>query len=87
MLANYRHSDRLTGMNWIDLLEELRRRGWTQARLSERLGISQSAVSELQAGKIKDPRHSTGAALERLHASGERFTPARPAPPQGQEAA
>lgn len=59
------------GMNWPQLLAELRKRGWTQTLLAERLGIAQSAISELGSGVIKDPRYATGAALWALHASGD----------------
>lgn len=58
-------------MNWPELLEALRKRGWTQALLAERLGIAQSAVSDLRRGETKDPKHSTGEAIRALLQSGE----------------
>lgn len=61
----------MAAMNWPTLLETLRKRGWTQALLSERLGIAQSAVSDLRRGETADPKHSTGEAIRKLHESGE----------------
>ena len=71
MLANYRPSDILARMDWPNIIESLRERGWTQSLLAERLGIAQSAVSDLRRGSTKDPKHSTGQAIADLHASGE----------------
>jgi transcriptional regulator with XRE-family HTH domain len=70
-------------MNWPELLESLRKRGWTQALLSERLGIAQSAISDLRTGSTKDPKHSTGEAIRSLYLSGkapELVTAEHPAP-------
>lgn len=71
MLAKYRPSDMMGAMNWPDILEALRKRGWTQALLADRLGIVQSAVSDLRSGKTKDPKHSTGEAIRALLESEE----------------
>lgn len=71
MLAQYRPGDILTVMNWPELLEALRKRGWTQALLADRLGIAQSAVSDLRRGATKDPKHSTGESIRALLESGE----------------
>jgi transcriptional regulator with XRE-family HTH domain len=60
-------------MNWVELIADLRSRGWTQNRLADRLGVAQSAISELGSGKTADPRFTTGDALRALHQSGERF--------------
>jgi predicted transcriptional regulator len=58
-------------MNWPHIIDELRSRGWTQVLLAARLGVVQSAISELRTGGTKDPKHSTGRALLELLASGE----------------
>lgn len=78
MLAQYRRGDMMRRMNWPAILETLRERGWTQALLSERLGIAQSALSDLKRGDTKDPKHSTGEALRQLLDSGAKPTPAQP---------
>ena len=59
-------------MDWPEIIKELRDRGWTQALLSERLNLAQSAISELGTGKTVDPRFTTGCALHSLYRSGER---------------
>lgn len=73
-------------MNWPHIVDELRSRGWTQVLLAARLGIAQSAVSELRTGGTKDPKHSTGHAIAVLYESGELPAIAAPElaePPQG----
>lgn len=71
MLDQYRPGDMMAAMNWPAILETLRQRGWTQALLAERLGIAQSAVSDLRRGATVDPKHSTGEAIRALHDSGD----------------
>ena len=39
--------------------------------LAQKLGVVQSAISDLSTGGTKDPKHSTGSALVALHDSGE----------------
>jgi predicted transcriptional regulator len=58
-------------MNWPAIVETLRKRGWTQVLLAQKLGVVQSAISDLSTGGTKDPTHSTGSALVALHDSGE----------------
>lgn len=82
MLAQYRSGDILRSMNWPELIDSLRERGWTQALLSERLGIAQSAISDLRRGATADPKHSTGEALRALEESGE-LPPTQPATAAG----
>lgn len=55
---------------WKNLLTDLRKRGWTQQLLAAKVGASQSAISDLNSGKTKDPAHSLGKAIEALHESG-----------------
>lgn len=57
-------------MDWKKLLSDLRERGWTQQLLANQVGASQSAISDLNSGKTKDPSHSLGSVLQQLHASG-----------------
>jgi transcriptional regulator with XRE-family HTH domain len=71
MLDQYRRGDMMAAMNWPAILETLRQRGWTQALLAERLGIAQSAVSDLRRGVTVDPKHSTGEAIRALYDSGD----------------
>lgn len=60
----------LCTMDWKDILRQLRERGWTQQLLADRVGASQSAISDLSSGKTKDPAHSIGRALVELLESG-----------------
>lgn len=57
-------------MNWQTILKDLKDRGWTQAQLSEHIGVVQSAISDLSRGEAEDPKFSTGSALKALHESG-----------------
>lgn len=58
-------------MQWKNLLADLKSRGWTQVQIAARVGVSQSTISELSRGEVKDPSYGLGRALEDLHASGE----------------
>ena len=68
-------------MNWQHLIQELIARGWTQKQLAARIGVVQSAISELGTGKTADPKFATGQALVLLHASGERYPAAESTKP------
>ena len=72
MLVKYHPGDILGVMNWPELLETLRQRGWTQVLLARRLGVAQSHISDLKCGVATDTKHSTGEALKALLLSGER---------------
>lgn len=58
------------------LMLELRDRGWTQAKLKERLAllqieVGQSTLSDLATGRNENPNWKLGDALRTLHQSGE----------------
>lgn len=59
-------------MDWKDLLSELFASGMTQTVVAERIGVAQSAISELATGKTKEPRWTTGQKLRALHRSTKR---------------
>lgn len=58
-------------MNWQALIRRLQARGWTQVAIAERVGASQSAISDMLNGKARAPRFALGDALRRLDASGK----------------
>jgi predicted transcriptional regulator len=79
MRTRYLPSDILRRMNWSAIIKDLNSRGWTQALISERTGIAQSAISEMLNGKRSNPRFVAGQALLDLHRSGKKHTPAKAA--------
>lgn len=42
-------------------------KGWTEARLAQETGVSQSTVHRIKAGKIKNPGYRAGAHLRQLY--------------------
>lgn len=54
-------------MDWQTLISELTRNGVTQTVMAIRAGCSQSTISEIFKGKIKDPAYSIGRALVDFH--------------------
>lgn len=66
----YRHGD-TSGMDWTALIKRLNARGWLQTQIAERVGATQSTISELLNGKTGEPRYSVAAALIALDESGE----------------
>ena len=66
-------------MDWPNVIDTLRKRGWTQVLLAARLGVAQSAVSDLGRGVTKEPKYSVGLALADMLESGE-APQASPAP-------
>jgi transcriptional regulator with XRE-family HTH domain len=59
-------------MDWKNAVAELVGLGVTQPQIADACGCSQSAISQLANGKIKDPRDSIGQALRRLLADKQR---------------
>lgn len=55
-------------MDWKKIIYELSVAGVTQTVMAERCKCSQSTISEISRGEIKNPAYSTGAALLALHA-------------------
>lgn len=64
-------------MDWTALIKRLNARGWLQAQIAERVGATQSTISELLNGKTGDPRYSVAAALIALDESEEKPQPAQ----------
>lgn len=56
----------MDAMNWKSAVAELVALGITQPQIAEACGCSQSAISQLANGKIRDPRDSIGQALRAL---------------------
>lgn len=55
-------------MNWQNILDDLRRAGWTQVQIAERCGVVQSTISSLSRAGTEQPIYPLGAALVALHA-------------------
>jgi predicted transcriptional regulator len=53
-------------MDWKTVIAELAGLGVTQPQIAEACRCSQSAISQLATGRIKDPRDSIGQAIRRL---------------------
>lgn len=62
-------------MDWTELIKRLQTRGWLQVQIAERVGATQSTISELLNGKTCEPRYSVAAALIEIDRAEE-------APPQ-----
>lgn len=41
----------------LKLLIALKRRGWAQASIAQRIGVGQSAVSQMERGLIQEPNY------------------------------
>lgn len=54
-------------MNWTSLLKDLADAGLSQTRIAELCGSSQTTISDLSRGQVKDPSYRLGAALTALH--------------------
>ncbi|MGL4576111.1 MAG: helix-turn-helix domain-containing protein [Burkholderiaceae bacterium] len=57
----------IPGMNWQKLITELGQMGLSQSEIGRRCGCSQSAISQLYAGKNKQPMADLADALRTLH--------------------
>ena len=56
-------------VNFSKLINDLRGIGWNQTEIGEYVGLPQSVISDLQNGKIREPRYHAGANLVMLHES------------------
>jgi transcriptional regulator with XRE-family HTH domain len=56
-------------MDWKKLLSEISGAGLTQKEVADYCGCSQSTISELSRGEIKEPAHSLGEKLIECHAT------------------
>lgn len=70
-------------MNWPDLISSIQAAGLSQPQIAKECGCAQSTISDLSAGRTRDPRFSIGEALKAL---GERCAAAgggvaKPNPP------
>ena len=54
-------------MDWKSLIADLQRHGYTQPQIAAVCGCGQATISDLAKGNTKEPRHSLGEALRRLH--------------------
>jgi hypothetical protein len=55
-------------VDWKTLISELTSCGYTQPAIAAACRCGQATISDLAKGTTKDPRHSLGEALRRLHA-------------------
>ena len=53
--------------DFAGMIDELRELGMSQTAIAEDIGTSQALVSQLQSGKVRDPKFSIGWRLKRLH--------------------
>ncbi len=56
-------------MDWKSLITELQERGFTQPQIAAFCECGQATISDLANGNTKEPRHSLGESLRRLHRS------------------
>lgn len=54
-------------MTWKTSIADLQSSGCTQVQIAQEIGCSQATVSELLAGKIKNPSFPVGQALLAMH--------------------
>ena len=54
-------------VNFSKLIKDLCDFGWTQTEIGTYVGLPQSVISDLQNGKIKEPRYHAGTNLVDLH--------------------
>ncbi|WP_418131416.1 hypothetical protein [Variovorax sp. 278MFTsu5.1] len=54
-------------MNWKKLLNELFRAGYSQKAVGQESRLTQSTISKLARGDVKDISYTSGAALVQLH--------------------
>jgi len=59
-------------MDWQNLISDLAQAGMTQAQIAQRVGVTQSLISELSTGKAAEPRYGLAMKLIRLHKSTKR---------------
>lgn len=59
-------------MNWVETIALLKEAGYTQPQIAEFCKCGQSTISELATGETKEPRYSTGQALQQLAAKARR---------------
>jgi transcriptional regulator with XRE-family HTH domain len=54
-------------MDWKSLIADLQARGLSQPQIAEKCHCAQATISDLANGHTKEPRHSLGEALRKLH--------------------
>lgn len=59
-------------MNWADTIALIKEAGYSQPQIAEYCKCGQSTISELATGTTKEPRYSTGQALQQLAAKAKR---------------
>ena len=55
------------GMNWREIIKELRENGLSQVEIARVCGCDQSTISDLERGVAKDPRHALGERIRAMH--------------------
>ena len=66
-MTDKRFSDNLSGMDWKNIMADLSAAGFKQTQIAETCGCSQSTVSDLANGEIKQPNFALGQSLIALH--------------------
>ena len=57
----------IDGMNWENLIRELRVLGMTQDGIASAIGVTQPTISALATGKATKPSFEVGSKLQTLH--------------------
>lgn len=65
----------IDGMNWENLIRELRDFGLTQEGIASAVGVTQPSISALATGKATKPSFELGNKLVLLHARTKRKQP------------
>lgn len=64
--------------DWVRVVSDLIKAGYTQGELADICGVGQSAISQILRKVTCEPRYSTGAALLRLHSAAQSSGGRRP---------
>lgn len=60
-------------MNWSQLVLSIQAAGWSQPQIAAACNCAQSTISDIAAGRTKDPRFSIGKALIDLAGGADRL--------------
>ena len=52
---------------WKEKLNQLEEAGWSQAKIAERIGVTQGYISQLKNGVRSEPKYGVGQKLIALH--------------------
>lgn len=56
-------------MDWKKVIQRIRKRGWSQARIGSHCGVAQSTISDIEHGRTKQPRFLLGMKLVEMDKS------------------